>query len=76
MTITSQTFNVHQFGEKGYTALCEVERILGDLQEHYEESDGLMSPNDGEIIVIEELARVKGILSFLVTNRVVEVNPK
>ena len=47
MTITSQTFNVHQFGEKGYTALCEVERILGELQEHYEESDVLMSPNDG-----------------------------
>ena len=76
MTITSQTFNVHQFNERDYIALCEVERILIKLQEYYENSDVLMSPNDGEVIIIEELARVRSILTFLVTNRVVEVNPK
>ena len=76
MTITSQTFNIHQFDLKDYNALCEVERILIKLQEHYKDSDVLMSPNDGEIIAIEELARVRSILTFLVVNRVVEVNPK
>lgn len=76
MTISSQTFNVHQLNERDYIALCEVECILDELQKHYKKNDVLMSPDNGEIIGIEELVRVKGILSFIMCNRVVEVNPK
>jgi hypothetical protein len=35
----------------------------------------LASPNTGEVIMVDELRRVAGILGFLTENRVVEVNP-
>ena len=56
-------------------AIDKTLQILTDLQNAYDDKDVLANANDGEIICVEELARVKGILSFVYYNRVVEVNP-
>ena len=76
LTIKSQTFNVHQFGAKGFLAMCDAENIIVQLLQEYPEGTVLMSPNTGEIVEIDELRRMAGILGFLTENRVVEVNPK
>ena len=76
MVVRNQRFNIHQFTLDEFVFLENAENIISQIQAQYSEEDVLMSPNDGEIIQIEELARVKGILSFLMRNRVVEVNPK
>ena len=49
--------------------------VLEEIQNLYDDKTVLGSPNDGEIICVEELARIRGVLSFLFNNRVVEVNP-
>lgn len=75
MTTTTQRFNVHNFSVEEVQAIDKTLQILTDLQNAYDDKDVLANANDGEIICIEELARVKGILSFVYYNRVVEVNP-
>ena len=73
MKISIQRFNVHEFTVEEVDALFKASEVLENIQNMYEEKTVLESPNDGEIIGIEELARVRGILSFLFNNRVVEV---
>ena len=75
MTTTIQRFNVHNFSFEEIQAIDKTMQVLTDLQNIYDDSIILANANDGEIIAIEELKRVKGILSFLYMNRVVEVNP-
>jgi hypothetical protein len=75
MFTTTQRFQVHHFTTQEIEALDTVMGLLTQLQDDYAEDDILANVNDGEIIAIDELARVKGILSFLYMNRVVEVNP-
>ena len=75
MTTTLQRFNVHNFSIEEVQAIDKTLQILTELQEIYEDKDVLTNVNDGEIVCVEELARVKGILSFIYYNRVVEVNP-
>lgn len=75
MTTTIQRFNVHNFSIKEVQAIDKTLQILTELQEIYDNKDVLASVNDGEILCIEELARVKGILSFIYYNRAVEINP-
>ena len=65
----------YQISEREVSALKTVEDILIRLQKDYEETDVLMSETDGEVIKIDELARVRGILSFLKNNQTVVVNP-
>ena len=74
MITTIQRFNVHNFTVEEVQAIDKTLQILTDIQNTYDENDVLSNVNDGEIIAIEELARVKGILSFIFMNRVVEVN--
>lgn len=74
MITTIQRFNVHTFTVEEVQAIDKTLQILTDIQNAYDEKDVLSNVNDGEIIAIEELARVKGILSFIFMNRVVEVN--
>lgn len=76
MTFKLSPFMVNQMSIEEYQALERVEKIIDQFQKYYDENDVLMSVNDGEIIEIKELARVKGIISFIMCNRVVEVNPK
>lgn len=75
MKISTQRFNVHQFTVEEADALFKASEILEEIQNLYDEKDVLTSPNDGEIVGVDELARVRGILGFLFNNRVVEVNP-
>ena len=75
MTTTTQRFNVHNFSVEEVQAIDKTLQILTNLQNAYDDKDVLANVNDGEIICIEELARVKGILSFIYYNRVVEGNP-
>lgn len=75
MTTTTQRFQVHHFTSQEIQALDTVMDLLTQLQNEYAEDDIIANVNDGEIVAIEELARVKGIVSFLYLNRVVEVNP-
>ena len=75
MKISTERFNVHEYTVEEYEALVKANDVLEEIQNLYTEGTVLGSPNDGEIICVEELARVKGILSFLFHNRVVEVNP-
>jgi hypothetical protein len=75
MFTTTQRFQVHHFTTQEIEALDTVMGLLTQLQDDYAEDDILANANDGEIVAIDELARVKGILSFLYMNRVVEVNP-
>lgn len=75
MKISIQRFNVHEFTLEEVDALFKASEVLENIQNMYNEKDVLASPNDGEIIGVDELARVRGILGFLFNNRVVEVNP-
>lgn len=75
MTTTTQRFNVHNFTIEEAQAIDKTMEILTDIQSFYDDNDVLANVNDGEVIAIEELKRVKGILSFIYYNRVVEVNP-
>lgn len=74
-TITAGDFNIHQFDAKEYLTLCDAENIALAIANQYLEGTILASPNTGECIMVDELRRVAGILSFLTDNRVVEVNP-
>lgn len=75
MKISNQRFNVHEFTVEEVEALFKANVVLEDIQNLYPEGTVLGCPNDGEIICVDELARMRGILSFLFNNRVVEVNP-
>ena len=75
MKISTQRFNVHEFTTEEVEALFKASVVLEEIQNLYKDDTVLSSPNDGEIICIEELARMRGVLSFLFNNRVVEVNP-
>ena len=66
MKIKQQVLTIHQLD------INDVEA----LEHAYGADCVMMSPNDGECVSIDELARVKGVLSFIMCNRVVEVNPK
>lgn len=57
------------------TALKHAYNFLEKIQKAYDKEDVLMSPDDGEVIRVEELGRVRGILSFLYNNPEVDVNP-
>jgi hypothetical protein len=74
-TIAVGDFNVHQFDAREYLTLCDAENLVLAIANKYPEGTILASPNTGEVIMVDELRRVAGILSFLTDNRVVEVNP-
>ena len=76
MQITQQVFTTHQFSLAEWTTLCEAENIVRQICDSYNDDIMLSSPNTGECITVDELPRVLGILSFLIENRVVAVNPK
>ena len=69
------TFNIHQMDARDFTALCDAENLVLQIANTYPDGTVLMSPNTGEVIMVDELRRVAGILSFITENRVVEVNP-
>jgi hypothetical protein len=76
MKVYKQTISIHQFTAEDYEALVKADEILGQLFDLYNEDDVLASPNTGEVVQVNELPRVRGILDFIYSNRAVEVNPE
>ena len=74
-TIAAGTFNIHQMNAQEYCTLCDAENLVLQIANAYPRGTVLAAPNTGEIITVDELQRVAGILDFLTENRVVEVNP-
>ena len=75
MTVSHKVININNLTINEMEALETVYNLLGEFQNIYMDGCVLVSPNDGEIIEVNELARVKGILSFIMMNRAVEVSP-
>ena len=76
MKIKQQVLTIHHFTTAEWTTLCEAENLIRQIHDSYDDNVMLSSPNTGECITVDELPRVLGILSFLIENRMVEVNPK
>lgn len=76
MKITQSVLTIHQLTVEEYQAFELVEKVLSHIQDSYGAKCVLMSPNTGEVVEIGELPRVRGVLDFLVNNRVVEVEAK
>ena len=74
-TIVFGNFNIHQMDAQEYCTLADAENLVLQIANAYPEGTVLASPNTGECIMVDELRRVAGILSFLTDTRVVEVNP-
>ena len=70
-----KAIHINQLDAHEMEALETVYNLLGEFQNIYMDGCVLVSPNDGEIVEANEFARVKGILSFLMMNRAVEVTP-
>lgn len=75
MKIKQQVVNIHQFDAFDVAAFEHVDKVLKQLQEFYSPDIEIMSPNHGDLVEISELARVRGILSSIIDNRVIEANP-
>ena len=76
MKITQTVVNVHQLTVEDFQAMERAYKIVKELTEVYGEKCRLVCPNDGEIIDVDELPRVLGILSFVMNNRVLDVEAK
>ena len=76
MKISQTVINVHQLNVEEFQALETSYKIVKHITETYGDRCRLVCPNDGECVDVDELPRVLGILSFLMMNRVVEVEAK
>lgn len=74
MKISFRPFMLHQLNVDDVVAFERVLGVLEQVQNEYCACDILTSPNTGEIVHIGEIPRVRGVLSFLMENRVIEVN--
>ena len=70
----ASNIRINQLSVEDHDALKVVEELLVKMTKYYGEGITLMSPNTGEVIQIEELARVRGILGFIQENRAVEIS--
>lgn len=76
MQIKQQVLTVHQFTATERATLLGAGNLVHEIYKSYDNDIMLQCPNTGECIIIDELPRVLGILSFLSENRMVEVIPK
>ena len=74
MKICFHPFMLHQLNVDDVVAFERVLGVLGQVQDEYGACDTLANPNTGEVIHISEIPRVRGVLSFLMENRVIEIN--
>jgi hypothetical protein len=74
MRISQQVFNINQLTIEEYQALELAEKIFEHIQDTYGEKCRLTSVNDGECVTLSEIPRVRGIIDFVMRNRVVEVD--
>ena len=75
MKISSTTINEHNFSREEFIILCEAENIILQLMNSYPKDTVLMNPNTGEVLLVNDLSRVRGALGFITESRVVKVNP-
>ena len=73
MKTTHEVFCVNQLTLEEFKALELTEKVLEHLCDVYSDDCRLTSVNDGECVLVNELPRVRGILSFIMMNRVVSV---
>lgn len=73
--IVAHDIRIHEMNAQEFCTLCDAENLVLQIANAYPEGTVLASPNTGECVMVDELRRVAGILSFLTDNRVVEVNP-
>lgn len=74
MKTTHEAFCVNQLTVEEFQALELAEKVFEHLTEVYGGDCRLTSVNDGECIMISELPRMRGILDFVMRNRVVSVD--
>lgn len=74
MKTTHEVFCVNQLTIEEFQALELAEKVLENFTEVYDNNCRLTSVNDGECIMISELPRVRGILDFIMRNRVVSAD--
>lgn len=74
MKVTREVFCINQLSIEEFQALELVEKVFEHLSEVYGNDCRLTSVNDGECILISELPRMRGILDFVMRNRVVSVD--
>ena len=74
MRISQQVFSINQLSIEEYQALELTEKVLAHIQDTYGEKCRLTSVNDGECVTLAEIPRTRGIIDFLMRNRVVEVD--
>ena len=73
MKVSHEVFCVNQLSIEEFQALELAEKVFGEFCENYAENCRLTSVNDGECVLMNELPRMRGILDFIMRNRVVSV---
>lgn len=73
MKVTHEVYCVNQLTIEEFQALELAEKVITHISEVYGDNCRLTSPNDGECVLISELPRMRGILDFIMRNRVVDV---
>lgn len=74
MKISHEVFCVNELSLEEFQALELAEKVMEHFTEVYGNDCHLISPNDGECIMISELPRMRSILNFMMRNRVVSVD--
>lgn len=73
MKVSHEVFCVNQLSIEEFQALELAEKVLEHFCDMYDYDCCLTSVNDGECILMDELPRMRGILDFIMRNRVVSV---
>ena len=73
MTITTTKIHELTLSEKEYNAIETLEPVLAEMQNYFGEVNTIQAVETGEVIMGEEIARMRAVLDFLYTHRVVRV---
>ena len=76
MKFKQKVLTAHEFTATEWATLCDAENLVRKIYESYDDNTVILNPNTGECVLIDELPKVLGILSFLTENLVVEVAPR
>ncbi len=73
--MTTKTTMIHELilNEEELKAIEVLEPMLAELQDYFGTVNTLQAVETGEVIMGEEIARVRGVLGFLYAHRAVEV---
>lgn len=74
MTLLEKRLLVVNFTAEELDALELADRALGELYNLFGCDDKLVSPDTGELVELNELSRVRGILRLLYTRRTFELD--